>query len=196
MAEVSIVIATLCELKLTSSQGVFRDRGLAVPRMPAHLTIGELSHRSGVAASALRFYESVGLIAAERTAGNQRRYPRHMLRRVAFIRAAQRVGLSLDEVAAALGSLPDRRTPTKADWERVSRAWTARLDRQIADLERLKEKLTGCVGCGCLSLRTCVLSNPGDEQAAVAPGAAWLSADHPQLQAQPPAAAGSTNAEP
>ncbi len=148
-----------------------------MPRMPAHLTIGELSHRSGVAASALRFYESVGLIAAERTVGNQRRYPRHMLRRVAFIRAAQRVGLSLNEVATALAALPDRRTPTKADWERVSRAWTARLDRQIADLERLKEKLTGCVGCGCLSLRTCVLSNPNDEQGDVAPGAPWLSAE-------------------
>src|SRR3954447_1790948 len=100
-------------------------------RMPDHLTIGELSSRSGVAASALRFYEDVGLISAERTSGNQRRYPRHMLRRVAFIRAAQRVGLTLDEIHDALGALPAGRTPTKADWERVSRTWTARLDRQI-----------------------------------------------------------------
>jgi len=143
--------------------------------MPPQLTIGELSARSGVAASALRFYEDIGLLAAERTAGNQRRYPRTMLRRVAFIRAAQRVGLSLDEVSAALSQLPDSRTPTKADWELVSSSWTTRIDRQIADLERLKEKITGCIGCGCLSLRTCVLSNPDDEQGAVAPGPAWLA---------------------
>jgi MerR family transcriptional regulator, redox-sensitive transcriptional activator SoxR len=143
-------------------------------RMPDHLTIGELSSRSGVAASALRFYEEQGLIDAERTTGNQRRYPRHMLRRVAFIRAAQRVGLSLDEIADALATLPDRRTPNKADWERVSRNWTARIDRQISDLQRLKVKLTGCVGCGCLSLRTCALSNPDDVQGEVAAGPAWL----------------------
>src|SRR6188472_1312635 len=117
-------------------------------RMPDHLTIGELSSRSGVAASALRFYEEIGLLEAERTAGNQRRYARHMLRRIAFIRAAQRVGLTLDEIGAALASLPAGRTPNKADWERVSRTWTARLDRQIADLQRLKGKLTGCIGCG------------------------------------------------
>lgn len=144
-------------------------------RVPTHLTIGELSARTGVAASALRFYERVGLIRADRTAGNQRRYPRQALRRVAFIRAAQRVGLSLDEVAAALTVLPDRRTPTKADWERVSRSWTGRIDRQIADLELLKSKLTSCIGCGCLSLRACALSNPDDEQAGVAPGPAWLA---------------------
>ena len=146
-------------------------------RMPDHLTIGELSSRSGVAASALRFYEDVGLLAAERTVGNQRRYPRQMLRRVAFIRAAQRVGLSLDEISAALATLPDRRTPNKADWERVSRHWTDRIDQQIADLHRLKRKLTSCVGCGCLSLRTCALSNPDDEQGEVAPGPAWLATE-------------------
>ncbi|MGI8576584.1 MAG: redox-sensitive transcriptional activator SoxR [Nocardioidaceae bacterium] len=146
-------------------------------RMPSLLTIGELSSRSGVAASALRFYEDVGLLTASRTSGNQRRYPRHMLRRVAFIRAAQRVGLSLDEIQAALASLPSGRTPTKADWERVARTWTARLDQQIADLQRLKTKLTGCVGCGCLSMRTCVLSNPNDEQAETGPGPAWLATD-------------------
>lgn len=146
-----------------------------MPRLPARVTIGELSARSGVATSALRFYEALGLISSERTAGNQRRYPRHTLRRVAFIRAGQRVGLSLEEIGAALQNLPDGRTPTKADWARMSRTWTARLDQQIADLHRLKDKLTGCVGCGCLSLRTCILSNPDDEQGALAHGPAWLS---------------------
>lgn len=145
--------------------------------MPDHLTIGELSRRSGVAASALRYYESVGLIAAERTSGNQRRYPRHMLRRVAFIRAAQHVGLSLDEISTALASLPDGRTPTKSDWTRVSRSWTERIDRQIADLRQLKTRLTACVGCGCLSLRTCVLSNPDDVQGERGVGPAWLATD-------------------
>jgi MerR family transcriptional regulator, redox-sensitive transcriptional activator SoxR len=149
-------------------------------RMPAHLTIGELSHRSGVAASALRFYETVGLVDSERTGGNQRRYARHMIRRVAFIRAAQRVGLSLEEIQSALSSLPDGRTPTKSDWQRVSRAWTARIDRQIADLEQLKRKLTGCIGCGCLSMRTCSLSNPDDAQADLGAGPAWLATDENQ----------------
>ncbi len=144
-------------------------------KLPARVTIGEFSARSGVAASALRFYEAQGLITAERTPGHQRRYPRHMLRRVAFIRAAQRVGLSLDEISQALQHLPEARTPTKADWARVSRAWTARIDQQIADLQQLKTKLTGCVGCGCLSLRVCPLNNRDDEQGAVAPGPAWLS---------------------
>jgi MerR family redox-sensitive transcriptional activator SoxR len=146
-------------------------------RLPNHLSIGELSARSGVAPSALRFYEEVGLIVAERTAGNQRRYARHMLRRIGFIRAAQRVGLSLDEIGEALASLPAGRTPTKFDWEQVSRTWTSRLDRQIADLQRLKAKLTGCIGCGCLSLRTCVLSNPDDEQSDGGPGPAWLATE-------------------
>lgn len=145
-----------------------------MPRRAVDLTIGELSRRSGVAASALRFYEGEGLISAERTAGNQRRYRRHMLRRVAFIRAAQRVGLSLEDIGSALETLPERRTPTKADWTRVSRDWTARIDQQIADLHRLQDKLTGCIGCGCLSLKTCALSNPGDEQGSIAPGPAWL----------------------
>lgn len=146
-------------------------------RMPDHLTIGELSKRSGLAPSALRFYEDVGLLEAERTTGNQRRYARHMLRRIAFIRAAQRVGLSLDEISEALATLPNRRTPNKSDWERVSHHWTSRIDRQIADLERLKRKLTSCVGCGCLSLRTCALSNPDDEQGEVAAGPAWLATE-------------------
>lgn len=146
-------------------------------RLPARLSIGELSARSGVAQSALRFYEDVGLIAPERTTGNQRRYPRHVLRRIGFIRAAQRVGLSLDEIGESLGSLPAGRTPTKADWERVSRTWTVRLDQQITDLQRLKTKLTGCIGCGCLSMRTCVLSNPDDIEAESGPGPAWLPTD-------------------
>jgi MerR family redox-sensitive transcriptional activator SoxR len=146
-------------------------------RMPNHLTIGELSHRSGVAASALRFYETVGLVESNRTPGNQRRYARHMLRRIAFIRAAQRVGLSLEEIQVALSALPDGRTPTKSDWERVSRDWTARIDQQIADLQQLKSKLTGCIGCGCLSLRTCSLSNPDDIEGARGPGPAWLATD-------------------
>ena len=144
-------------------------------RLSAMITIGELSVRSGLAPSALRFYEAKGLISSERSSGNQRRYPRHMLRRVAFIRAAQRVGLSLEEVASALQVLPGSRTPNKADWTRVSRSWTTRIDQQISDLERLKAKLTGCVGCGCLSMRTCALSNPDDERAALAVGPAWLS---------------------
>jgi MerR family transcriptional regulator, redox-sensitive transcriptional activator SoxR len=138
-----------------------------------------------VASSALRFYEDVGLVQSERTSGNQRRYPRHMLRRIAFIRAAQRVGLSLDEIREALGSLPAGRTPTKGDWERVSRTWTARLDRQIADLERLKTKLTGCIGCGCLSMRTCLLSNPDDEQADAGPGPAWIATDENHGEIRP-----------
>ncbi len=144
-------------------------------RMPPQLTIGELAARSGVAASALRFYEDVGLITAERTAGNQRRYAKNMLRRVAFIRAAQHVGLSLDEISTALSHLPDSRTPTKADWERVSRSWTSRIDEQIADLQRLKANVTSCIGCGCLSLRTCTLSNPGDFQGERGVGPAALS---------------------
>ena len=148
-----------------------------MPRMPDHLTIGELSARSGVAASALRYYESVGLVHAERTTGNQRRYPRHMLRRVAFIRAAQRVGLSLEEIQEALASLPHGRTPNKSDWERVSRTWTSRIDQQIADLRRLKGRLTGCVGCGCLSLRTCTLTNPDDIQGERGIGPAWLATE-------------------
>jgi MerR family redox-sensitive transcriptional activator SoxR len=126
------------------------------------LTIGELAARSGVPTSALRYYEQLGLISAGRTGGNQRRYDHAQLRRVAFVRIAQRVGLTLDEIGEALGSLPSGRTPTKADWARLSARWRGRLDEQIALLERLKERLTGCIGCGCLSLRRCTLVNPGD----------------------------------
>jgi MerR family redox-sensitive transcriptional activator SoxR len=134
------------------------------------LTIGELAARSGVAPSALRYYERLGLIRARRTSGNQRRYERAELRRVAFIRIAQQVGVSLDEIRTALAELPDSRTPTRADWERLSRRWRRRLEEQIALLERLRDNLTGCIGCGCLSLRTCRLYNPQDQLAAVGPG--------------------------
>ncbi len=143
-------------------------------KLADHITIGELAARSGVATSALRFYEHRGLIKAERTSGNQRRYARSQLRRVAFIRAAQRVGLSIEEIRDAMSTLPDNRTPTKSDWARLSRNWQDRLDAQIRELESLKTKLTGCIGCGCLSLRRCALSNPDDVMAAQGPGAVHL----------------------
>ena len=138
------------------------------------LTIGQLAERAGVATSAIRFYESRGLIRAVRTTGNQRRFEQSTLRRIAFIRTAQRVGLSLHEVADALATLPENRTPTRADWARLSRAWRPRLDEQIERLERLRDKLDGCIGCGCLSLRTCALQNPDDVVAVRGPGAAYL----------------------
>lgn len=126
------------------------------------LTIGELSARSGVAPSALRYYERLGLIRAGRTGGNQRRYERAELRRVAFIRIAQQVGISLEEIRTALEALPDSRTPTRADWARLSAAWRTRLDERIQLLGKLRDELTDCIGCGCLSLQRCRLSNPGD----------------------------------
>lgn len=140
------------------------------------LTIGELATRSGVATSALRYYERRGLIAASRTTGNQRRYVRSTLRRVAFVQAAQQVGLSLEQVATALATLPAERTPTKADWSRLSADWRGLLDARIAELEALRDDLTGCIGCGCLSLRSCTLFNPGDRLAAAGPGAVRLRA--------------------
>jgi MerR family redox-sensitive transcriptional activator SoxR len=138
------------------------------------LTVGDVAHRSGFAPSALRFYEREGLLAATRTSGNQRRYERNVLRRLAFIRAARNVGLSLDEVAAALSTLPEGRTPTRADWTRLSHTWRARLDAQIAALQRLRDGLDSCIGCGCLSLKRCAISNPGDIAATDGPGAAYL----------------------
>ncbi len=138
------------------------------------LTIGDLSARSGVATSAIRYYESLGLVRSRRTAGNQRRYARAELRRLAFIRTAQRVGLSLEEVEHALAGLPSNRTPTKADWARLSRRWRPRLDDQIRQLERLRDALDSCIGCGCLSLKRCSLSNPGDEVAERGPGPVLL----------------------
>lgn len=142
--------------------------------MRESLTIGELAARSGVPQSALRYYERMGLIRAGRTTGNQRRYERAELRRVAFIRIAQQVGLSLDEIRAALASLPESRTPTRADWTRLSEAWQGRLDEQIALLQRLRAKLSSCIGCGCLSLKVCHLSNPGDAVAQRGPGPRYL----------------------
>jgi MerR family redox-sensitive transcriptional activator SoxR len=126
------------------------------------LTIGEVAARSGVAPSALRFYERIGLVRSVRTGGNQRRYERAELRRVAFIRVSQQVGVSLEDIRVALASLPDGRVPTRADWARLSAAWRGRLDERIALLQRLRDNLTGCIGCGCLSLRTCRLYNPDD----------------------------------
>lgn len=139
------------------------------------LTIGETAARSGLATSALRYYEREGLISGSRTAGGQRRYHRDVLRRLAFIRAARSIGLTLEEVREALDSLPDGRVPTKADWARLSRSWRARLDEQIQGLLQLRDGLDACIGCGCLSLRRCQLSNPGDVAATQGPGARYLS---------------------
>ncbi|MDT4964921.1 MAG: MerR family transcriptional regulator, redox-sensitive transcriptional activator SoxR [Pseudonocardiales bacterium] len=138
------------------------------------LTVSEVAHRSGFAASALRFYEREGLLSATRTSGGQRRYQRNVLRRLAFIRAARNVGLSLEEVAEALATLPDRRNPTRADWTRLSRSWRGRLDDQIAALSKLRDGLDSCIGCGCLSLKTCAMSNPGDRAAMAGAGAGHL----------------------
>lgn len=143
-------------------------------KLPRKLTIGEVADRSGVAQTALRFYEDKGLISAERTGGNQRRYDRSVLRRLAFIRAAQRVGLSLEQVGDALDTLPDDHAPTKADWSRLSKRWRDELDTRIDGLQRLRDRLTGCIGCGCLSLRTCSLQNVDDRMAEYGPGAPRL----------------------
>ena len=143
-------------------------------RLAHHLTIGQVAERSGVAHTALRFYEDRGLISSERTSGNQRRYPRTVLRRIAFIRSAQRVGLSLEDIAEALATLPDDHAPTKADWARLSRQWRGELDARIDALQRLRDSLTSCIGCGCLSLRSCSLMNQGDEMAKYGPGAPRL----------------------
>jgi MerR family redox-sensitive transcriptional activator SoxR len=126
------------------------------------LTIGELAERAGVATSAIRFYEEKGLVRSTRTTGNQRRYEKSTLRRVAFVRAAQRVGLTLEEVAEALSTLPEGRTPTKSDWHRISREWKPRLEEQVRRIRLLEQRLDSCIGCGCLSLKSCSLMNPGD----------------------------------
>ncbi len=140
------------------------------------LPIGEIASRSGYAESAIRYYESLGLLTAARTSGGQRRFERNTLRRLAFIRAARNVGLSLEEIAGALGSLPAGRIPAQADWARLSRAWRDRLDEQITALIALRDKLDSCIGCGCLSLRRCAISNPGDAVRVNGPGAAHLPA--------------------
>jgi MerR family redox-sensitive transcriptional activator SoxR len=142
--------------------------------MTGELTIGELARRSGVATSALRFYEDKGLIHADRATSGHRRYLRSVLRRIAFIVFAQRVGLSLDEVAVELAKLPRNRVPDAEDWAELGATWRTRIDARIAELERLKTSLTGCIACGCLSLDRCALSNPGDRAARRGPGpAAW-----------------------
>ncbi len=138
------------------------------------LSIGEVAERTGVARSALRFYEAEGLIHSTRTAGGQRRYARDVLRRVSFVKVAQQVGLQLDEIREALDSLPQRRTPTQRDWQRLSQAWRPRIEARIALLERLRDQLDSCIGCGCLSLRTCRMLNPDDSAAALGPGPRWL----------------------
>ncbi|MFD9410660.1 redox-sensitive transcriptional activator SoxR [Streptomyces sp. NPDC059989] len=133
-----------------------------IPENVHELTVGQLSARSGAAVSALHFYESKGLISSRRTAGNQRRYTRDALRRVAFVRAAQRVGIPLASIRDALAQLPEERTPNHEDWARLSEAWRTELDQRISRLARLRDHLTDCIGCGCLSLETCALSNPDD----------------------------------
>lgn len=145
------------------------------------LTVAEVSARSGYAASALRYYEGLGLLEASRSASGQRRYERAVLRRLAFIRAASNVGLTLAEIAAELATLPSSRTPNRADWQRISGHWRARLDERIRAIEALRDRLDGCIGCGCLSLRSCSLYNPGDQIGATMTGAGRL----PELLRKP-----------
>jgi MerR family redox-sensitive transcriptional activator SoxR len=144
--------------------------------VPHVLTISEVSRRSGVAASALRFYEEKGLIKSERAGSGHRRYPRAVLRRVAFVVFAQSIGMTLGEIAKELAKLPDGRVPEGSDWAKLSAGWTSRIDERIAALERLRAGLTGCIGCGCLSLGRCQLANPGDRAARLGPGPRnWVS---------------------
>ena len=143
------------------------------------LTIGQVSRRSGVAASALRFYESRGLIRSERAGSGHRRYRQPVLRRIAFIVFAQRIGLTLEEIRAELAKLPGDRAPNRRDWSRLSRRWTARIDERIVELERLRAGLTECIGCGCLSLDRCRLANPGDRAAGLGPGPRYWIGDRP-----------------
>ena len=147
------------------------------------LTIGEVSRRSGVASSALRFYEEKGLITSERAGSGHRRFPRSVLRRIAFIVFAQKVGLTLEEIREELEKLPPDRAPTRRDWSRLSSKWTSRIDERIAELERLRSGLTECIGCGCLSLERCHWSNPGDRAAAGGPGPVYWIRDRPKVRA-------------
>ena len=146
------------------------------------LTIGEVARRSGVASSALRFYEERGLITSQRAGSGHRRYPRAVLRRIAFVVFAQRIGLTLDEIAVELAKLPPNRAPTGRDWARLSGTWTSRIDERIAELKRLRDSLTTCIGCGCLSLDRCALSNPADRAARLGPGARYWIGDRPPRQ--------------
>jgi MerR family redox-sensitive transcriptional activator SoxR len=144
--------------------------------MSESIAISEVSRRSGVAASALRFYETQGLIKSERAGSGHRRYPREVLRRIAFIVFAQRMGLTLEEIGVELAKLPENRAPAPADWAKISAAWTRRIDERIAELLRLKAGLTRCIGCGCLSLKACRLANPGDRASRQGPGPRyWMS---------------------
>lgn len=142
--------------------------------MPDELTIGELAARSGVAPSALRFYEAQGLVSSSRTSGNQRRYERAVLRRIALIQAGRAAGIPLERIRTALDTLPAGRTPTRRDWERLSRSWRADLERQIATLNAIRDRLTTCIGCGCLSIDACGLLNPDDEAGDLGTGARYL----------------------
>ena len=147
--------------------------------MSSVLTVGEVARRSGVAASALRFYEERGLISSERVGSGHRRYPRPVLRRIAFIVFAQRIGLSLEEIGTELGKLPPDRAPTRRDWSRLSSSWSSRIDDRIAELERLRLGLTECIGCGCLSLDRCQLANPEDRAGRRGPGPRYWIGDRP-----------------
>ena len=150
--------------------------------MGDELPIGAIAARAGVAVSALRFYEERGLITSRRTTGGRRQYPRHVLRRLAFIQAAQRVGLSLDEIGAALATLPEGEGPTARDWRRLSTSWRPLLDEKIRILEGLRDQLDSCIGCGCLSLERCQLRNPADRAAALGPGPRYLLGDEPAAE--------------
>jgi MerR family redox-sensitive transcriptional activator SoxR len=145
--------------------------------VPEPLTIGEVAARSGVATSALRYYEERGLIRADRTGARHRRYPRSVVRRVAFIVFAQKVGLTLEEVGRELARLPEDRVPNRRDWDRLSTTWRARIDERIAELERLKGSLSDCIGCGCLSLSRCPLANPSDAAGRLGPGPRYWMGD-------------------
>ncbi|TDC62007.1 redox-sensitive transcriptional activator SoxR [Actinomadura sp. GC306] len=149
------------------------------------LTVGQLAERSGVAVSALHFYESKGLISSRRTAGNQRRFSRDTLRRVSFIKVSQRVGIPLSQIRDALATLPEERTPTVADWARLSEAWRSDLDARIRQLERLRDDLTDCIGCGCLSMSKCALANPYDKLGDEGPGPRRLLAERGAGDAEP-----------
>ena len=162
----------------SSSELEVKERMCSPSRMATMLTINQASRRSGVAASALRYYEERGLIASERAASGHRRFPRTALRRIAFIVFAQRIGLSLDEIGTELERLPADRAPVRRDWQRLSGRWAARIDARIAELQRLKDGLTDCIGCGCLSFERCALANPGDRAARQGAGPRyWIGKD-------------------
>ena len=154
-------------------------------RVASDLTIGEVAARSGVAPSALRFYETAGLIASGRTSGNQRRYERAILRRIAVIQAGRAAGIPLVEIQAALATLPADRVPTRRDWDRLSRSWRKDVDRRIALLQGLRERLTTCIGCGCLSIDRCTLLNPDDEAVRLGGGAHYFVKDGPRTRTAP-----------